>query len=241
MTYLELVNNVLTRLREDTVASVSETDYSRLVGAFVNDAKRVVEDAWSWRTLRRTINIPIVGGSSTTYDIDDYTTVEDSAYLGTRARLFYEPETSLPLICITTAGKERELCLENFSKDYMTNVMNANANSQSPIYSIKLGVNPLPTTGCSDIRIIPVPSIPKDSETLRLIFVNPQNDLTANGDNLKVPHSPVLQLAYLYCLYERGEELGELLNLTSEKASAALADAIALDSQDTSQVTLQVY
>lgn len=241
MTYLELVNNVLTRLREDNVASVSETDYSRLVGAFVNDAKRVVEDAWPWRALRRTINIPIVGGSSATYDIDDYTTVEDSAYLGTRARLFYEPETSLPVICITTQGKERDLCLESLSTNYSLNIANANANSQSPIYGIKLAVNPLPTTGVSDIRILPLPSIPKDSETMRIVFVNPQNELTANGDLLRVPFSPVMQLAYLYCLYERGEELGELLNLTSEKASAALSDAIALDSQDTSQVTLQVY
>lgn len=241
MTYKELVNNVLTRLREDTVASVSETDYSRLVGAFVNDAKRVVEDAWPWRSLRRTVEVPITGGSSTTYDLEDYTTVEDSAYLNSRASLFYEPETSRPVMGITTAGKERDICLQTFSDQYITNVSAQNANSQSPLYAIKLTVNPNPVAGRTDMRIQPVPNIPKDTETLRIVVVNPKNDLTSDGEQLTVPEMPVLQLAYLYCLYERGEELGELLSLTSMKAEAALGDAISRDSQDTSQVSLQVY
>ena len=43
MTYLDLVNNVLRRLREDEVSSVSESSYSKLVGDFVNDAKQFVE------------------------------------------------------------------------------------------------------------------------------------------------------------------------------------------------------
>jgi hypothetical protein len=47
MTYLQLVNKVLTRLREDTVSTVSQNTYSALVGEFVNDAKRLVEDAWT--------------------------------------------------------------------------------------------------------------------------------------------------------------------------------------------------
>ena len=44
MTYLELVNDVLTRLRETNVSTVSETNYSALIGKFVNDAKRQIVD-----------------------------------------------------------------------------------------------------------------------------------------------------------------------------------------------------
>ena len=51
MTYLQAVNKVLKRLRENTVSSVDETLYSRLVGEFVNDANRMVEDAWDWSEL----------------------------------------------------------------------------------------------------------------------------------------------------------------------------------------------
>ena len=46
-TYLTLVNSVLKRLLEKTVTSVSQNQYSHLIGEFVNDAKREVEDAWN--------------------------------------------------------------------------------------------------------------------------------------------------------------------------------------------------
>ena len=46
MTYLELVNDVLLRLREQTVTTVSLTNYSQLIGKFVNDSKRQIEDAY---------------------------------------------------------------------------------------------------------------------------------------------------------------------------------------------------
>lgn len=39
MTYLNLVNNVLRRLREDEVSSVADSTYSKLAGDFINDAK----------------------------------------------------------------------------------------------------------------------------------------------------------------------------------------------------------
>ena len=42
-TYLDVVNNVLRRLREPVVSSVTDTDYSAMLGVFVNDAKREIE------------------------------------------------------------------------------------------------------------------------------------------------------------------------------------------------------
>ena len=56
-TYLSIVNDVLSRLREDEVATVSATDYSKLIGKFVNDIKQEVEDAWKWTKLRTVITI----------------------------------------------------------------------------------------------------------------------------------------------------------------------------------------
>lgn len=55
MTYLEVVNSVLKRLRERTVATVEESTYSSLIGVLVNDALRDVENAWSWSGLRTTL------------------------------------------------------------------------------------------------------------------------------------------------------------------------------------------
>ena len=52
MTYLNLVNSVLRRLREEEVSSVQSSTYSKMAGDFVNDAKRIVEDSWDWSALR---------------------------------------------------------------------------------------------------------------------------------------------------------------------------------------------
>ena len=65
MTYLELVNEVLVRLRESTVATVGQTAYSRLIGLYVNDAKRQVEDAWDWEALSVTLPVSVVAGTTT--------------------------------------------------------------------------------------------------------------------------------------------------------------------------------
>ena len=51
MTYLEIVNSILVRLREPTVSTVGLDAYSTLIGKFVNDAKRQVEDAYDWNVL----------------------------------------------------------------------------------------------------------------------------------------------------------------------------------------------
>jgi hypothetical protein len=63
MTYLELVNDVLIRLREATATTVSETTYSTLIGKFVNDAKRQVEDAFPWNILSKDITVTTVAGT----------------------------------------------------------------------------------------------------------------------------------------------------------------------------------
>ena len=61
-TYLQLVNNVLVRLRENEVSSVSDTPYSSLISVFVNDAKREVENATMWQALNQTIVLSTVAG-----------------------------------------------------------------------------------------------------------------------------------------------------------------------------------
>ena len=43
MTYLNLVNSVLRRLRENEVSTVQSDNYSKLIGYIVNDAKDLLE------------------------------------------------------------------------------------------------------------------------------------------------------------------------------------------------------
>ena len=63
MTYIELINDVLIRLRETTVATSGETTYSTLIGKFVNDAKRQIEDSFSWNALGTTVTLTTVAAT----------------------------------------------------------------------------------------------------------------------------------------------------------------------------------
>ena len=61
-TYIQLVNEVLVRLREREVTSVNDTAYSKLIGKFVNDAKRQAEDAYNWNALSTTLTADTTPG-----------------------------------------------------------------------------------------------------------------------------------------------------------------------------------
>jgi len=57
MTYLNLMNSVLRRLREEETTSVNSTTYVKMVGDFINDAKTLVGQAADWSALRETLII----------------------------------------------------------------------------------------------------------------------------------------------------------------------------------------
>ena len=57
MTYIEIVNSVLVRLREEKVEAVNENEYSSLIGQLVNIAKRDVENVFNWEALRKTVQV----------------------------------------------------------------------------------------------------------------------------------------------------------------------------------------
>jgi len=73
-TQLTIVNSVLRRLRETEVSTVAASDYSKLIGTFVNDAKETLEDMWFWTVNETVIDTTILNDSSTrTYDLTDTT------------------------------------------------------------------------------------------------------------------------------------------------------------------------
>ena len=70
MIYRDIINEVLRRLREDQMTDWSgnlssangPTDYHKMVGDFVNDAKYEVEHYWDWQVLRVTSAISTSDG-----------------------------------------------------------------------------------------------------------------------------------------------------------------------------------
>ena len=89
MTYLQLVNKVLVRLRENEVSTVGENSYSKLIGEYVNDAKRTVENAWDWTGLRNTLTVDtqanvfnyVLTGADNTIKILDATNDTQNCFL----------------------------------------------------------------------------------------------------------------------------------------------------------------
>ena len=62
MTYLEIVNNVLKRLREPSVSAVTDNEYSQMIGTIVNDSKREIENTHTWNAMRTMIPVATTAG-----------------------------------------------------------------------------------------------------------------------------------------------------------------------------------
>lgn len=202
MTYLDLVNNVLRRLREEEVATVSATTYSKMVGDFVNDAKRLVETAWSWSALRTTITV------NTEADVFSY------ALTGT--------ETDFT--AVTAMNDTSNVFLEYRPSVWFADAyLNKTPSSGSPTYYTYNGVD---TNGDTLVEVYPKPD---GVYTLRFDVILRNNDLSADTDKLYIPHMPVMHMAIALLARERGETGGTSAPEYFAIADKYLSDAIALD------------
>lgn len=220
-TYLQLVNSVLTRVREPTVGSITASNYSTLIGEYVNDAKRAVEDAWNWMSLWKTVNFSLTAGIRT-YDLSSTALVGAGSELNERARLLFTPEGRPLAFDVTTT--------DPFPLRYV---------SRQSAYSTEALIYPVTTSSTpgefalfwdSDAPTVFLTESPTAARNWRLEFKKPQDELSADSDTIKVPWLPVVLLATNYALAEKGEEVGQPGNEAEKKYLNALADAIAADS-----------
>ena len=204
MTYLELVNNVLRRMREDEVSTVTENTYSKMVGDFVNDAKNQVEAAWDWSGLRTTLTV------TTSADIFNY------VLTGSQNRV-----KALNVINDTSNVFMEYRPATWFDDNYL----NQDPVSGSPQYYTYNGVN-----GNGDTQIDVYPK-PDGVYAIRFncVFRNPE--LSADVDKLIIPSAPVIHLAIALLARERGETGGTSAPEYFAVADNYLSDAIALDAQ----------
>jgi hypothetical protein len=202
MTYLDLVNNVLVRLREDEVVSVTDNSYSKLIGKFVNDAKRQVEDAWNWNALRNTLTITTTA-STFNYELNGS---------GVRFRT------------LDVVNDTSNVFMEQRSSSYFNNLfLNSTPDSGEPRYYSFNGVS---ADGDTQIDIYPIPD---GVYSIRFNAVVPQAALSAGTDTLLVPSEPVILGAYARAVIERGEDGGLSSAEASALAANSLSDAISIE------------
>lgn len=208
MTYLNLVNGVLRRLREDEVPTVQNDAYSKLIGDLVNDAKEMVESAWDWSALRTTSGSPF----TITTVADDFTYSLTGS--GDKGKV-------LSLINDTSNLQMEYQTAEWFDNKFLIQTPASGA----PEYFTYNGVD---GNGDTQIDIYPKPD---GAYSLKARIVIRKTTLSADGDVLVIPSQPVLHLALALAARERGETGGTAAAEYFAIADKYLSDAIALDAQ----------
>ena len=208
MTYLDLVNAVLIRLRETEVAAVTDTTYAQLIGALVNDAKRTVEVAWDWQALRSTLTVNATVG-------DNSYTLTGS---GTNFKILdaYNDTNNVTLQRLSTGELNRKLDMQGTS-------------SGAP-YSY--GFDGLDASGDQNILLYPIPDA---SYTLKFDCVVREAALSDDADTTALPSHLVEMYAWAFATRERGETGGTSAQEIFSLADRYLADAIAMEASRSSE------
>lgn len=203
MTYLELINDVLIRLRETTVTSNNQTSYSTLIGKFVNDAKRQVEDAYAWNVLAQTVTITTTPGT----------------YVYSMTGIGQKFQVQDAINVTSNVG------LSNIS--YVE--MNRFQNFSTPISGIPQAYIFDGVDGSGNAQVV-LYARPDNVYTLKFSVTVPQAMLSSDSTLVLVPDVLVAQNAYARALVERGEDGGTASSEAYQLYRAMLADYIALES-----------
>ncbi len=211
MTYLNLVNNVLRRLREDEVSSVQDSTYSKFVGDFVNDAKKIVEDAWDWSALRTTLTVTTSSGTF------------NYVLTGSQNKIKV----------LNVINDTSNLTMEYRSQRWFDDkYLIGTPASGAPEYYTYNGVD---SSGDTQVDVYPKPDSVYD---LRFNCTLRNAELSADGDQLQIPSQPVIHLAIALLARERGETGGTSAPEYFGIADKYLSDAIALDAQKHPEETI---
>ena len=202
MTYLNLMNAVLRRLREEEVTAVTNTTYAKMVGDFINDAKTLVSQATDWSALRETITVTTAASDNTYSLTNSGDNVKVMSVLNDTQNCFMEYQT----------------------KDWFNDALYiAESVEGAPKY---FTYNGLDSNGDTQLLVGPTPD---GVYSLRFDVVKRQGDLTANTDKLLIPSQPVIHLAVALLARERGETGGTSTAEYFTIANQYLSDAVAID------------
>ena len=210
MTYRELINEVLIRLREETISSdwsgaindsTTVSDYHKVIGALVNDAKRSIESYHDWMTLRETADIATVDGTKN-----------------------YSLSSGQEFKVIDVVNNATGNQLVQVSKAYLNRTRYPTDPTGEPHY---YGFNGADASNNLKVDLSPVPT---EVQTISFDIVKYQDVLTSASTVLKIPSKPVILGAFARAVSERGEDGGTQSSLAAQEAGAAISQAVIMDS-----------
>tara|TARA_R110001592_G_scaffold62816_1_gene192264 strand:- start:2993 stop:3646 length:654 start_codon:yes stop_codon:yes gene_type:complete len=201
-TYLSLMNSVLRRLREEEVADVTETAYSKMVGDYINDAKSLVQDSHDWSTLRKTVVVPTV----------ENTTEYSLTGAGERVKLY------------SAINDTSNFFMHYESPNWFSNAyyISGEVTGTPDSYTFS-GVD---SNADTKVRVYPKPS---GVFSLRFDVCSREPDLTVDSSTTVLPAMPIIHNAVALLARERGETGGTTTQDYFIIADKHLSDAIAQD------------
>jgi len=200
-TWLQLVNAVMTKLREDTVSTVSESTYSTLIGILVNEAKREVEDSYAWNALKDTVTIT--------------TTTSGFSYALTGSGQRFS--------VVDVYNQTSEIEMHQIPTRNMNNMIIVDNQQGEPCW---YNFNGSDSNGDTLVDVYPIPN---GAYQLYFNLIIPQADLSVDTTGIFVPDEPVVLNAYARAVVERGEDGGILSGEAYALYKRSLANHIALD------------
>lgn len=231
-TQLTIVNNVLRRLREDTVTSVADNAYAQLIAMWVNDGMREVSNAYAWSSLLDVVGFDVVQGthsynlSQTVADggavaVGPVTTDESLLAFDSENRpvaFLYESSSSTKPLTRLTYVSEHDQWYYRGEQDTSVQVDNP----------CRFGADFRNSTGAGyAFKFLDTPATARYAT---IAVWTPQADLSIDGTDdstTVVVHSPSVEAyTHMVAANERGEEIGEPGNLLERRYMDILAAAI---------------
>jgi len=213
MTFRELINEVLIRLREETIAtdwsgnindSTTVTDYQKVIGALVNDSKRSIEAYHDWLVLRETVDVTTVDGTKN-----------------------YNLSSGQEIKIVDVINNTTGINLSQVSRQYMNSIKYPTDASGEPLYYAFNGAD------SSNNLKVDLSPVPNSAQTLSFDIVKYQDELKTASTTIKIPSKPVVLGAWARAIAERGEDGGTQSSIAAEETSQAVKQAIMLDSGNT--------
>jgi len=213
MTFRELINEVLIRLREDTIAtdwsgnindSTTITDYQKVIGSLINDSKSNIEAYHDWLVLRETV---------------DVSTVVDTRN--------YNLSSGQEIKVIDVMNQDQGTHLNQVSRQTMNTYRYPTEQSGDPVYYAFNGVD-----SSNNLKIDLEPK-PNKAQTISFDIVKYQDPLKLAATVIKIPEKAVILGAWMRAVSERGEDGGTQTSVITMEYKEMLNQSIMLDSGNT--------
>ena len=209
MTFRGLINEVLIRLREETISSdwsgdindsTTITDYQKVIGSLVNDTKRSVESYHDWLVLRETVNISTVAATKN-----------------------YNLSSGQEFKVLDVVNNSTGYQLSQVNRSYLNSIMYPTDPTGEPTY---YGFNGADASNNLKVDLSPIPTA---AQTISFDIVKYQDELTEASTVIKIPNKPVVLGAWARAIAERGEDGGTQSSIAAQEATSSLNQAIMID------------